>query len=491
MLVTEASARPRNGSTVVRTKLHHPRRRPSSDRRDPGRRSAGCVCGRAAQRAGSGRSARAARPAATTALNTSNNTPFPTSTLITGASWTSAPSGPPSNQFGDILSTSSVESDSLYVLMDDGGTGTSGGALWRNSFALVTGSPGKLQFTSVGSSPAPQTYAQVHGNEQSLTGPLGSYYSMGFTVANGVFYATQANNWNWNANGPFQGLAGIAYSTDRGQHWFSVKKPFPDATGNLNWIQFPGETGTLNGYVYAIATEREFNASSLILGRARADTADITDPSRWQWASGSITLGGHSEPIWTGSIADAEPILTWQHHITYPRMSYDAGLHRYLLTFTYSYADTPPGVWKDGSELVVLESAEPWGPFSFVARDSYFGPSNGYDPAFPENWISSNGLDLWMIWAANFDGCASGLDCSGAYAFNYRRLQLTVASHPAGATRTSRGPARPPLPPLPPLPPSGWRHLPGTPARHRLPRVYTAPTPPRRPLVDEEPTTGT
>jgi hypothetical protein len=49
----------------------------------------------------------------------------------------------------------------------------------------------------------------------------------------------------------------------------------------------------------------------------------------------------------------------------------------------------------------------------------YFGPSNGYEPALPENWISSGGADMWMIWAANFAGCAHSLDCSGAYGLNY------------------------------------------------------------------------
>jgi hypothetical protein len=130
--------------------------------------------------------------AISTSLNTSNNTPFPTSSAITGASWTSARYSPPSNQFGDILSTSSVDNGSLYVLMDDGGTGTSGGALWRNSFAQITGSPGRLQFGRVGSSPPPATWAQIAGDKQLWTGTPGSYYSMGFTAVNHVVYATQA-----------------------------------------------------------------------------------------------------------------------------------------------------------------------------------------------------------------------------------------------------------------------------------------------------------
>jgi hypothetical protein len=403
-----------------------------------------------------------------TPLDTSNNTPLPSSKLITGASWTSARYSPPSNQFGDILSTSSIDGNSLYVLMDDGGTGTSGKELWRNSLAKVTGSPGKVQFKSVGSSKPPTTWTQILNDKQLWTGTVGSYYSMGFTAVNGVFYATQANNWDWNANGPFNGLAGIAYSTDQGKTWRSPKQSFPGATGNLNWVQFGDNAAAPDGYVYAIATDREFNASTMILGRAKADVADITNPSQWEWSAGSTTVAGQQVPVWSSSISNAQPVLQWNDHITYPRMSYDPALHRYLLTFTYSYANQPPGVWKNGSELVILESSEPWGPFSFVAREANFGPSNGYDPAFPENWIGSNGTSLWMIWAANFHGCAGGLDCSGAYGFNSRSLQLTLAPAQAAAANGN--------PPQPAKRPS-----------RLVPRVYVAPARFETPAISDEP----
>jgi hypothetical protein len=70
-----------------------------------------------------------------------------------------------------------------------------------------------------------------------------------------------------------------------------------------------------------------------------------------------------------------------------------------------------------------------------------FGPSNGYDPGFPLSWISRNGRQLWLKWAANFDGCA-GLDCLGGYGFNYRELQLSVAASPAGAPSAAPTPVR-------------------------------------------------
>jgi hypothetical protein len=108
-------------------------------------------------------------------------------------------------------------------------------------------------------------------------------------------------------------------------------------------------------------------------------------------------------------------------------MAYDAPLNRYLLTFTYSYHPNPPAVWNGGAELVILDAPTPEGPFSFVARSREFGPSNGYGAGFPSQWISRDGRDLWLKWAANFDGCAKGLDCTGKYGFNVARVHLTLA----------------------------------------------------------------
>jgi hypothetical protein len=135
---------------------------------------------------------------------------------------------------------------------------------------------------------------------------------------------------------------------------------------------------------------------------------------------------GTQWPLYSSSLAAAVPIARWGAHITYPQMSYDSPLHRYLLTFTFSYGTSPPLMWRAGSELVILEGPHPWGPFSFVARQAYFGPSNGYGAGFPIGWISRNGRYLWLKWAANFAGCWNGLNCSGGYGFNYRRLQFTL-----------------------------------------------------------------
>ena len=368
-------------------------------------------------------------PGAVAQLSTQNITPFPRSQLIVGADWTSPRYGPPRNQSGDILPTVWADDGAQYTLIDDGGADVpEAGGLWRQSLAQITGVPPRIQIRHVGNpfAPPPATYRQIAKNKSLWTGPIGPYYSSGLLAADHVLYATQQNNWNWNANGPFTGLAGIAYSADLGQHWVSGSKPFPPPLGNLSWV-IRGRGGHFeDGWVYAIASEREFNASTMLLGRSRPDISEMTDPAQWQWLSG---WSAQNTPIFSSSLSSAVPVISWSSRITYPQMAYDSPIHRYLLAFTFSYGATPPAIWRNGSDLVILEAQHPWGPFSFVAHESFFGPSNGYAAGFPLGWISRNGRDLWVKFAANFDGCAANLNCWAAYGFNYRRLHLVLAPH--------------------------------------------------------------
>jgi hypothetical protein len=302
-----------------------------------------------------------------------------------------------------------------------------------------------VRFEYVGdpASPPPRTRAQIGFNPDNDQGPLGPYYSSGFTEVQGVFYATQQRDWSWRGDGVFTGLAGIAYSRNHGETWHTVGKSFEAPLGNLTFIDAGAPGGAYpDGYVYAIGTPREFNASSLVLGRVRPGIQNITDPARWQWFAGLRTDSGRARTVrWSATLGSARPLLSWRSHITYPEMTYDKPLGRYLLTFTYSYSSRPPALWTGGAELVILEAPTPSGPFSFVARSSNFGPSNGYDAGFPSQWISSDGRELWLKWAANFAGCAKGIACSGKYGFNVARLQLTtrVTPLPAPISRPQLG----------------------------------------------------
>jgi hypothetical protein len=374
-------------------------------------------------------------------LSSRNATPFPTSTTILSARWTSPRYSPPSNQRGDILPTIWADDGNQYAMVDDGGVGIRrGGGLWRQSLAELTGTPPSIQVAHVGDPhhPPPHTFAEIHQNPSLWSGPLGPYYSSGLVEANQVFFATEQLDWKWGSDDVFAGLRAIAYSTDRGQHWTSGRAQFPAPLGNLSWV-IRGQGGFYaDGYVYAIASEREFNASRLILGRSRPGIGSMTNPAAWQWASAWTKFHGQRWPVWSHSLAASVPVVSWGQHITYPQIAYDGPIRRYLLTFTYSYDNSVPGIWKAGSELVMLEGPHPWGPFSFVAAEPDFGPGNGYAPGFPIKWISRDGQTLWMKWSANFDGCTASLDCSGGYGFNYRRLQITLAP---GVVTGGAGPA--------------------------------------------------
>ena len=374
-------------------------------------------------------------------LTTANNTPFPSSRNITGAQWTTQRYDPPPNQWGDILPTTWSSNGNSYVMIDDGGVDApKSGGLWRQSLAQILGSPPHLRMKHVGDpyAPPPKTWREIGHDRDKDDGPLGPYYSNGFTEVQGVFYATQQRNWDYYRNKGFTGLVGIAYSQNKGETWHFVMKSFPAPLGNLTFIDSGVQGGQHpDGYVYAIGTEREFNASTLLLGRVQPGVENVTDPSKWQWYAGMVTGPlGDPQPVWLSSVSTAKPVVDWSSHITYPQMTYDKPLKRYLLTFTYSYAQAPPGIWTNGAELVILEATAPEGPYSFVARSTGFGPSNGYGAGFPSQWISSNGQDLWLKWAANFAGCARGLDCSGKYGFNVAQVHLQL--RPAAAAAAGR-----------------------------------------------------
>jgi hypothetical protein len=330
--------------------------------------------------------------------------PVGRSEVVPSARWIGPRFDPPPEQRGDILPLAWAGDGHLYLTVNDGRIGTERG---RSLIGRIVGTPPRIGF-------------RLRGRSE----PFGHRYSYGLHSVNGVMYATRVIGWLWKTFEPFRGLRGIAYSYDYGKHWRIPERAFPAWTGDLNFVTEGRDAPNRDGYVYAIANEREFNASGIALGRVRPDPEQVSDPEAWQWFSGTVD----GVPQWSSSFTGV-PAFGWPGHITYPHMTYDPAIHRYLLAFSHSYHDRSRRTWTGGAELAVLESPKPWGPFHLVFRSQNFGPSNGYGGGFPIPWqgrIRGGHQDVWMYWAANWLGCDPGLDCSGKYGFNLRRLRLNL-----------------------------------------------------------------
>jgi len=327
--------------------------------------------------------------------------PYPPSAI--SAEWIGPRYQSGSNQTGDILPIS-WSNDGTFAMVNDGSVE---GRAGRNVLAKVLGRPPNLHFRLV-------------GRPDQLQGHL---YSNGFTSVNGIFYATQLRIWHWWTDSSFKGLWGIAYSLNHGSTWRFPDRPFPWWMGDTNFVQEGRNSPNADGKIYAIANGREFNATHIWLGSTYPGPKNVTTITHWHWR--------------------VHPIIAWPGHITYPRMTYDPQLGRYLLSFSYSYFNTIPQIWKGGAQLVVLEAPRPWGPFRLLFQQGDWGPSNGYGGTFPIAWQeplvpSGNGQytqNLWMDWAANYTGCELGLECTGKYGMNTQELRLTV---PAAVLSKSR-----------------------------------------------------
>ena len=262
-------------------------------------------------------------------LSRANVTPLPTSTAITGARWLTGRYDPPNNQWGDILPTVWSNDGGTYVMMDDGGVDVPwradcGGSRSPGSPAL----PPNLRFRHVGdpTAPAPRTWAQIGGNPDNDDGPLGPYYSIGFAEAGGIFYATQQRNWNWPANGPFTGLAGIAYST----------RPRQDLAVSAQAVPRPARQPDVRR---RRRPRRQVSGRIHLRDRHRArvqrvEAAAGPCPARGRERDRSFPMAvvrrdraaaGARPGVVELPVSAATPVLSWNSHITYPEMTYDAG----------------------------------------------------------------------------------------------------------------------------------------------------------------------
>jgi hypothetical protein len=170
-------------------------------------------------------------------------------------------------------------------------------------------------------------------------------------------------------------------------------------------------------YVYAVSSDQWDNGSNLRLGRVKNDS--IVRPEAWEWVCAFTATG---EAAWSPDLQEAIPVLSLHRWIGLPEMVYLAGIGRYLLLSWRLHGDFSPN---QGTDLLVLEAPEPWGPFSLVhSEERWEGREfNPYCPRLPLKWMESDGATGWLQFSGSWgpEGQAAG-----TYRSNVRRLRLKL-----------------------------------------------------------------
>ena len=171
---------------------------------------------------------------------------------------------------------------------------------------------------------------------------------------------------------------------------------FPgDWFGGPSFIQFGKDNSTaVDNYVYAVSADQFDNGTNLRLGRVRNDS--ILDAGAWEFATKE-----EDGFEWTKDLYSSDPVLEITRHVSVPEMVYLPSIKKYLLVTWAFHKDFDPN---DGSELTVLESDQPWGPFSLVHYDWiwYKEEAGCYCPRLPLKWFDEQTLSGWIEFAGNY-----------------------------------------------------------------------------------------
>ncbi len=175
------------------------------------------------------------------------------------------------------------------------------------------------------------------------------------------------------------------------------KPMFPgNLFGGPSFIQFGQDnSGALDDYVYAVSGDQWDNGNEMRLGRV--PKGGIIDEKAWEFA----VLQDDGSVQWTNKLEESKPVLIIERHLGVPEMVYFPSIGRYLL-LTW-------GLHKDfhveaGSELTVLESEHPWGPFKLVHYEEIWDSVKvcPYCPRIPMKWFDEKTMSGWLLHSGNW-----------------------------------------------------------------------------------------
>ncbi len=171
------------------------------------------------------------------------------------------------------------------------------------------------------------------------------------------------------------------------------------AFGGPAFINFgKNNANARDNYVYAVSSDQWDNGSNLRLGRVSRDK--IIRAEEWEWVAALSATGG--EPAWTRILGKSIPILSLHRHVGLPDMVYLAAIKRYLLLTWRLHTDFSG---YDGTDLLILDAPEPWGPFTLVHHEEYWEGKEvtPYCPRLPLKWMESDGRTGWIQFSGSWE----------------------------------------------------------------------------------------
>lgn len=340
---------------------------------------------------------------------------IPGSTYIKGIEWLSERiSYREPDVKGDTFPMSWADDGEIYTSAGDPLWGESGSGLDIEKF---TGGPTDYKITKVN-----------HMNDYLGWGGDGPKPS-GMICVDGVLYLAFQNMLR-TRKPPFSLLsqhgsdAQIVYSTNKGGFWVpaltNIKTPMFEGHkfGGPAFVNFGrNNANARDNYVYAVSSDQWDNGSNIRLGRVPADS--IMRREAWEWVCAFTPSG---EPAWSHDLNEAIPILSMHRWLSIPEMVYLEGIERYLLFTWRLHRDFSPD---DGTDLLVFESPEPWGPFSLVHFEEYWEGKevNPYCPRLPLKWVEPDGVTCWLQFSGSWGPEGQR---KGYYRSNVRQMRLIM-----------------------------------------------------------------
>jgi hypothetical protein len=217
--------------------------------------------------------------------------------------------------------------------------------------------------------------------------------------------------------------AQIVRSDDYGLSWTpdikELKEPmFPGRVfGAPNFINFGKDnSGARDSYIYTISGEGWDNGNCCRLARVPADS--IMNRDNWEWVS---DFSENDAPVWSFNMEEAIPVLSHPGYLGTVDMVYIASIKRYLLLSWHHKVKAVPGI---GSELIIYDAPEPWGPFTLAHHEDLWESRemNPYNPRLPLKWFDADKLEGWL----QFSGSWINGGTTSFYRSHIRKFKLLL-----------------------------------------------------------------